>query len=262
MANSVAASVPAWMDAVAVSGAQMRRQVYGGLFPAAGIVEGLAASSVPTPDMKVRLPAGLSMVDDGTGGFYPLDNAAQVDLDIAASSATQARYDSVIAEVVDTGVSATDLYRYRVITGTASGSPVPPTLPAADQPTAKTLRIANVFVQINAETNGKVRPQDVTVVAGVVSPVPAPARALQVGTASVSFTTQTAFTQSVTFPTAFAATPVVMTNIHFGSGNAAHWSSRAINITSTGFSVFVYADTSAAAQTWSAVPVQWMATTP
>lgn len=262
MANSVAASVPAWMDAVAVSGAQMRRQVYGSLFPAAGIAEGLAASSIPTPDMKVRLPAGLSMVDDGTGGFYPLDNAASVDLDIAASSATLARYDSVIAEVVDTGVSATDLYRYRVITGTPAGSPVPPTLPAADQPTAKTLRIANVFVQINAEVNGKVRPQDVTVVAAVTSPVPAPARALQVGTTSVSFTSQTSFSKAVTFPTPFAATPVVTTNIHFGGGNAAHWASRAINITTTGFTVFVFADTGSSAQTWSAVPVQWIATTP
>lgn len=176
MANLVVANAPAWMDGVSVDGAHMRRQVYGGLFPGAQIVEGLAVSALPTPSMKVRVPAGLAMVDDGTGGFYPLDNAAQVDLDIAASSGAQGRYDSVIAEILDTGSSGTALYRFRVITGTPSGSPVVPTLPAADQPTAKTLRIANVFVQPNAETNGMVRAQDVTVVAApavaaVIAPV-------------------------------------------------------------------------------------------
>lgn len=261
MANLVAASVPAWMDGVAVSGAQMRRQVYGGLFPSAGIVEGLAASSLPTPDMKVRLPAGLSMVDDGTGGFYPLDNPAQVDLDIAASDGSFGRYDSVIAEVVDTGDPATALYRYRVITGTAASSPVPPTLPAADQPTAKTLRIANVYVQQNAETNGKVRPQDVTVVAGITSPVPSPARALQDGIASVSFTSQTSYSQSVTFPTPFTTVPTMSVNIASGAGAAAHWDARAINVTTTGFTLFVFAPSGATAQTWSAIPVHWMATT-
>lgn len=261
MANSVAALAPAWMDGVQVNGAQMRREILGGLYASAGIVQGLAGSALPTPAMKVRLPAGLAVVDDGQGGFYPLANSAQVDLDILASSATQARIDSVIAQVLDNG-DATSTYLYRVVTGTPAGSPVQPALPPADAPGARTLRVLNAFVQANAETNGFIRAQDVSVVAPILSPVPKPAKALQVGTASVSFTSQTSFSQSVTFPTAFASTPVVMTNIHTGSGVAGHWSSRAINITTTGFQIFVYSDTGAAAATWSAIPVQWMATTP
>lgn len=261
MATSVATPAPAWMDGVSVNAAQMRREILGGLYPTAGIVEGLAAVALPTPAMKVRLPAGLSVVDDGQGGFYPLANTSQVDLDIDASSATQARIDSVIAQVIDNGDN-TSTYVYRIAKGTPSGSPAAPALPYADAPGSFTLRVANVFIQINAETHGFVRAQDVSVVAPILLSVPAPAKALQVGTASISFTSQTSFTQSVTFPTAYAATPVVMTNIHFGSGNAAHWSSRAINITSTGFQIFVFADTAATAQTWAAVPVQWMATTP
>lgn len=164
MANEIAASAPAWMDGVTVSGASMRREVYGGLYPAAGIVEGLAAASLPTPDMMVRLPSGLAMVDDGGGGFYPLDLPTQTDLDIAASSVTLPRLDSVIGEVVDLGDS-TSIARFRVLTGTPASSPTAPALPPADQPAAQTLRLANVFVQADAEVNGRVRPQDVTVVA-------------------------------------------------------------------------------------------------
>lgn len=261
MANSVAAPAPAWMDGVAVNAAQLRREILGGIYPTACIVEGLAAAALPTPAMKVRVPAGLSVVDDGQGGFYPVALTSQTDLDIGASSATQRRIDSLIAQVIDNG-NNTSTYVYRIVAGTPAGSPVHPALPYTDAPGSFTLRIADINVQINAETNGFVRAQDVTIVAPSWSPVPGPAKALQVGTASVSFTSQTSFTQTVTFPTAFASTPVVMTNIHTGSGVAGHWSSRAISITPTGFSIFVYSDTGASAATWSAIPVQWMATTP
>lgn len=178
MVNSVAAPPPAWLDGVAVNGAQMRRQILGGLYPNAGIVEGLAAAALPTPAMKVRFPAGLSVVDDGQGGYYPLANSTQVDLDIDPSSATQARIDSVIAQVIDNGDN-TSTYVYRVAKGTPSGSPTQPALPYADAPGSFTLRIANVFVQINAEVNGFVRVQDVTVVAPAVVPVLRPVQSLQ-----------------------------------------------------------------------------------
>ncbi|MGH3375977.1 MAG: hypothetical protein ACRDP6_14660 [Actinoallomurus sp.] len=164
MGSSVAALAPAWMDGVAVTGAQMRREILGGLYPNAGIVKGLSAVALPSPAMRVRLPAGLSVVDDGQGGYYPLVNTTQTDLDIAASSATQARIDSVIAQVLDNGDN-TSTAVYRVVTGTPAGSPVAPSLPPADASGAFCLRIANVFVQINAETNGFVRAQDVSVVA-------------------------------------------------------------------------------------------------
>lgn len=178
MANTVDAQ-KTLLDGETVPAADLRREIVGGLFPSAGIIRGLKAAALPTPDMKVRLPAGLCVVDDGAGGLIPMYLLTQTDLDIAASSATFGRYDSVIAEAVDTGDALTLIRRFRVVTGTAGSSPSPPALPAADQPTGKTLRLANVFVQPNAETNGKVRTQDVTVVAPSTAAVPRPVQSLQ-----------------------------------------------------------------------------------
>ncbi|MGI5233794.1 hypothetical protein [Actinoallomurus sp. CA-142502] len=164
MANSVAALAPAWMDGVQVNAAQMRREILGGLYDRAGIVRGLTVSALPTPAMKLRLPAGLCVVDDGQSGYYPLANSTQVDLDIAPSSATQPRIDSLIAQVLDNG-DATSTYLYRILTGTPASVPSPPALPPADAPGAYTLRVANAYVQAAAETNGFIRAQDVTIVA-------------------------------------------------------------------------------------------------
>jgi hypothetical protein len=175
VATSVDAQ-PTLLDGEDVPGADLRRGGPGAVFPSAGIIRGLNAASLPTPDMKVRLPAGLCMVDDGGGGLCPLYLTTQTDLDVAASSATLARIDSVIAEFVDTGDPATLIRRFRVLTGTPASSPVAPALPPGDQPTAKTLRLANVFVQVNAETNGKVRAQDVTGQAAAASLVSRPVK--------------------------------------------------------------------------------------
>lgn len=150
MASSVTARAPAWADGVAVSGAEMRSAVNGALWATAGFVNGLRPVQIPTPAMQIRVPAGRCIVSDGAGGMIPLELQAQTDLDIAASSPTQARIDSLIAEFVDNGGSS--LYRFRVITGTPSGSPVAPSLPPGDQPTAKTLRLANIAVAANATT--------------------------------------------------------------------------------------------------------------
>ena len=76
--------------------------------------------------------------------------ASQTDLDIGASSPTLPRIDSVIAEFVDNG--GRSLYRIRVVAGTPNASPVQPTLPYADQPTGKTLRLYNVAVAALATT--------------------------------------------------------------------------------------------------------------
>lgn len=79
------------------------------------------------------------------------------------------------------------------------------------------------------------------------------------GTLNVSFTALTSFTQTVTFANPFSTLPVVNTNIASGNGVAAHWNSRAINVSTTGFQLFVYADASGAAQTWTNIPVNWIA---
>lgn len=150
MPTSVSARAPAWVDGVQVSGAEMRAAILPGVYSGAGVVRGLQVVQIPTPAMQIRVPAGLSIVDDGQNGYLPLELAAQTDLDIAASSLTNPRIDSLIAEFVDDGGSS--LYRYRILTGTPTGSPVAPSLPPADQPTAKTLRLRNIAVAASATT--------------------------------------------------------------------------------------------------------------
>lgn len=92
-----------------------------------------------------------------------------------------------------------------------------------------------------------------------------PYKTMQAGIASVSFTSQTSFTVTVTFGTAFPSgvTPVVVTTISSGSGTVTRWGSRAISVTNTGFTLFVFqGQTSDPSQTWSAIPVSWVAVTP
>lgn len=82
-------------------------------------------------------------------------------------------------------------------------------------------------------------------------------RNIDTGTVLMSFTAVTSATAAVTFDAPFPAAPMVATNIDSGAGATAQWSSRAISITTTGFTMFVFA---AAAGTWSNVPVSWSAT--
>lgn len=82
----------------------------------------------------------------------------------------------------------------------------------------------------------------------------------QSGMASVSFTAQSSFTQAVTFPIPFAEPPQVFTNIASNNAVTARWGSRAISITETGFTLFVFeGDAADPAQTWVSIPVQWFA---
>lgn len=79
------------------------------------------------------------------------------------------------------------------------------------------------------------------------------------GKVNVSFTALTSFTVAVVFPHVTNGTPHVFTNIDDGSGPTAQWHSRAINITASGFTLFVFAT---AASTWSNIPVSWAAFIP
>lgn len=94
----------------------------------------------------------------------------------------------------------------------------------------------------------------------------APARAAdiaamqQAGTELITFSTLDSFTTTVTFPTAFTATPVMPApNINTGAGAAGRWDARAINITNTGFTLWVFSNASGATSSWSNIPVQWLA---
>lgn len=96
----------------------------------------------------------------------------------------------------------------------------------------------------------------------------APARAAdiaamaQTGIELVSFTSLSSHTRTVTFPVPFASIPVIPApNIASGAGAAARWGARAFSITTTGFTLFVYTgdDTGIAPQTWTNIPVHWIA---
>lgn len=79
------------------------------------------------------------------------------------------------------------------------------------------------------------------------------------GTVNVSFASDTQFTLSVTFNKTFTAAPAVTTNIGTGTAVASHWDSRAEGVSTTGFTLFVFSPNGGAAQTWSNIPVQWIA---
>lgn len=80
-------------------------------------------------------------------------------------------------------------------------------------------------------------------------------RQIQTGIATISFTTQTSNSTAVTFSPAFAVAPQVHVNINTAPGSTAGWATRAINITTTGFTIFSFGTSN----TWVSVPVAWTA---
>lgn len=79
-------------------------------------------------------------------------------------------------------------------------------------------------------------------------------------TQSVSFTSQTSVSVAVSFGVTFQAPPQVFTEIISGAGVTSRWGSRAISITTTGFTLFLFTmDAASSAATWSGVPVNWRA---
>lgn len=80
------------------------------------------------------------------------------------------------------------------------------------------------------------------------------------GTELVNFSNQEAFTQAVVFDQPFDSAPRVFPNIDTGAGVAARWQSRAINITATGFTLFVFSSEPNDPSSWGDVAVSWLAT--
>lgn len=78
----------------------------------------------------------------------------------------------------------------------------------------------------------------------------------QAGAVDVSVVAATSASVALLFLRPFAQVPSVSTNISSGAGGIALWQSRAIGVTTTGFTVFVYTTGGAITGT---VPVQWQA---
>lgn len=79
------------------------------------------------------------------------------------------------------------------------------------------------------------------------------------GEVAVSFTAAASRTVPVMFSTPFTSRPVVTTNINSGNAETARWGSRAISVSPTGFTLFVFSGTDGAVSTWASQSVQWVA---
>ncbi|WP_097982249.1 hypothetical protein [Streptomyces sp. f150] len=89
------------------------------------------------------------------------------------------------------------------------------------------------------------------------------AKDYQAGIVSVSFTSQTSYTQAVVFPEPFPVAPIMNAEIASGSGVTGRFEARPINVTTTGFTLFVLlTDTAEGADTWASQPVHWTARMP
>uniref|UniRef100_UPI002F915349 H-type lectin domain-containing protein n=1 Tax=Streptomyces sp. NBC_01177 TaxID=2903761 RepID=UPI002F915349 len=86
-------------------------------------------------------------------------------------------------------------------------------------------------------------------------------RAIQTGTALLSWSAASVATMTVTFPTAFPVAPKVFPNLATGDGAVARWSCRAYQITATSFLAYVSAPAATSTTTGTNIPVQWLATT-
>jgi hypothetical protein len=94
---------------------------------------GLQVTQRSTPAMFVTIGAGMAYVppQSATGGAYIVENDASHDVAIAASHASLARRDLVVARVYDSEVSGVlNEWRLEVVTGTPSGSPTLPATPS------------------------------------------------------------------------------------------------------------------------------------
>ena len=74
----------------------------------------------------------------------------------------------------------------------------------------------------------------------VTNPATASSPQMQAGVSSLTVVATTLATLAVVFQIPFRAAPAVSTNIDNGAGATAGWGSRAINITATGFTIFIF----------------------
>lgn len=71
----------------------------------------------------------------------------------------------------------------------------------------------------------------------------------------------TSFTRAVVFGEAYSSPPIVKTEIDSGAGHTARWVTRAINRTTTGFTIFGFrTDAADPAVVWPSTDITWQAT--
>ncbi|WP_326678505.1 hypothetical protein [Streptomyces sp. NBC_01237] len=88
-------------------------------------------------------------------------------------------------------------------------------------------------------------------------------RDYQAGQLVVSFTNLASYTLPVTFPEPFPVAPIMNCEIAAGAGSTGRFEARPINVTATGWTLFVLiTDAAEGPDTWVGVPVHWTARMP
>ncbi|MFE5996778.1 H-type lectin domain-containing protein [Streptomyces sp. NPDC056454] len=89
------------------------------------------------------------------------------------------------------------------------------------------------------------------------------AKDYQAGLLVVSFTNLSSYTQVVNFPEAFPVAPIMNCEISSGAGSTGRFEARPINVSTTGFTLFVLlSDSAEGPDTWANVGVHWTAVMP
>ncbi|MEU4178206.1 hypothetical protein [Streptomyces sp. NPDC026589] len=89
------------------------------------------------------------------------------------------------------------------------------------------------------------------------------AKDYQAGVLLVSFTNLASYLLNQTFPDPFPVAPVMDVEIASGAGTTGRFEARAINVTATGWTLFVLiTDAAEGPDTWSGVPIHWTARMP
>lgn len=85
---------------------------------------------------------------------------------------------------------------------------------------------------------------------------------IQRGIELVSFTSLESYTKDIVFASPFAVAPIMAANLAVAPSSTARWDVRAINVTTTGFTLFAYSNAAGSSATWSNVAVHWIAVAP
>lgn len=117
-------------------------------------VGSMVVSQSGTPAMSVSIAAGHAVIagsQTSTQGYYTAYNDAATTLAIAAADVTNARIDRICVVVQDSYYSgANDQVIFQAVTGTPSGSPVPPSAPNNSITLAYVAVAANATSIVNA----------------------------------------------------------------------------------------------------------------
>lgn len=119
--------------------------------------------------------------------------------------------------------------------------------------------VVGSYTPVVGDTVAVFRQDSSWLILGVITTNLISTRAQATGTVGVSLTAAASGTAAASFGVTFAQPPVVIPNIDSGAGITARFVARAIAITTTGFTVFVFSGDGTTA-TWSNVPVSWVAT--